>query len=384
MAVTQLRQWKHVLPVFAAALLGASFPASAADEADTASPLKLSGFASIVAGKTFGASLSPDYRGITVMDGHPCPCWIADWSTAGVYDGDLSFKPESRAGLQASYRFSDKLSAVTQIVVRGTEPKPSVEWAYAAYEVDKHWEVQVGRKRIPLYYYSDFQDVGSAYPWIGVPPELYGWEAVNYNGGSVRYKGKLAGTTFTAGVFGGKETVKESKYYKLYSDEDTKVNWNNIVGADLEASRGPLTVRGVYLQSKVSTSSPSGDMDSFARLRAYGLAANLDFDDWFVLSEVTRLTRDFGSYEVAAPAFTIGAGYRWGNWTPFVNFARYTEKTNDLDAYDPQSYQRASFTLRYDLDARSSIKAQVDRFEDTTRNFGDNANVIRLSYDRLF
>ena len=384
MAVPKLRPWKRVLPVFAAALLGTSFAASAADESEAASPFKLSGFASIVAGKTVGASIGPDYTGATNIDGHACPCWIADWSNAGVYDGDLSLAPESRAGLQASYRFSKDLNFVAQVVVRGTDLKPSLEWAYGAYTINNNWEVQFGRKRIPLYYYSDFQDIGLAYPWIGTPPELYGWEAVNYNGGSVRYKGKLGGTSVSASVFGGKETVRDSAYYALYMPEETKIAWNNLVGADLEASRGPLTVRAVYMQSQVNTRTPELGLDDHARLRAAGLAANLDFEDWFVLSEVTRLTRDYGSYKVAAPAFTIGAGYRWNNWTPFVNFARYTEKSSDHDAYEPSAYQRASFTLRYDVDARSAVKAQYDRFEDTTRNFGDNANVVRLSYERVF
>ena len=55
---------------------------------------------------------------------------------------------------------------------------------------------QVGRKRIPLYYYSDFQDIGLSYPWVSPPPELYGWEVTNYNGGSLRYNDSFGDTNF--------------------------------------------------------------------------------------------------------------------------------------------------------------------------------------------
>ncbi|MEJ7806561.1 MAG: hypothetical protein WKG03_11675, partial [Telluria sp.] len=89
-------------------------------------------------------------------------------------------------------------------------------------------------------------------------------------------------------------------------------------------------------------------------------------------------------YRVTAPAMTIGAGYHYGSWTPFVNYARYTERTSDLEIYAPQSFNRASVTLRYDIDARSAVKAQVDRQKDVTRNFGGDSTVVRIAYDRLF
>ncbi|MFZ4623761.1 MAG: hypothetical protein ACOYNF_05940, partial [Rhodoferax sp.] len=121
-------------------------------------------------------------------------------------------------------------------------------------------------------------------------------------------------------------------------------------------------------------------------LSAYGIAVNLDFDDWFVLSELTKLTREFTTspYSYTAPAFTLGAGVRIGKWTPFVNVAQYTEESSDLSLYVPQSYRRTSVTLRYDLDARSAVKAQIDKHSDTTSNYGGDTTVFRVSYDRVF
>jgi predicted porin len=271
------------------------------------------------------------------------------------------------------------------VVVRGSDTTPNVQWAYASFAPSKSWEFQLGRKRIPLYFYSDFQDIGASYPWISVPPELYGWEATNYNGASVRYKRAVGDANLSASLFTGKETVKDSLYYRLYYDSRTKVTWSKLVGGDLELTRGPLTVRGVYMQATVRTENAALGLDDGARLKAYGAAANLDFDNWFMLSELTQLTRDFDSgYRVTAPAFTVGAGYHFGAWTPFLNYARYTERTTDASVYAITSYRRASLTLRYDLDARSSVKGQVDRHQDVTHNFGGDVTVLRLAYDRLF
>ncbi|UUZ56520.1 hypothetical protein LP419_15960 [Massilia sp. H-1] len=201
--------------------------------------------------------------------------------------------PESRAGIQAKYTLSPKINLVGQVVVRGSDSVPNLQWAYASFALSKQWEVQVGRKRIPLYYYSDFQDIGVSYPWVTPPPELYGWEATNYNGASVRYKGALGETNFNASLFAGREKVRDALYQRLYYDSETRVTWNRLIGGDVEATHGPLTVRAVYMQTTVRTENPVEELDDRAHLKAYGVAANLDFEDWFVLSELTQLTRDF-------------------------------------------------------------------------------------------
>ncbi len=368
--------------VVLAAMAGACMAPVHAQE--TESKLKLSGFLSIVGGRVSGTN-EAQYEGPASIDGNVCPCYIADWGNAGIYTEKFSFKPESRAGIQAKYTLSKEVNFVTQIAVRGSDSTPRVQWAYASYSPNKSLEFQLGRKRIPLYFYSDFQDIGAAYPWVAVPPELYGWEATNYNGASVRYKTAFGETNVTASLFTGKETVKDSLYQQMYYEGKTEVTWSKLMGGDVEFSKGPLTVRGVYMQTTVRGVNATVGLDDTARLKAYGVAANLDLDDWFVLAEATQLTRDFDAgYRVSAPAITIGAGYHYGSWTPFVNYARYTERTTDGEIYAPQSFNRASVTLRYDIDARSAVKGQVDRQKDVTRNFGGDSTIVRVAYDRLF
>ncbi len=370
-----------VLAAITAACLA---PAPGALAQESESKLKLSGFVSIVGGRISGTN-EERYEGPAAIDGNDCPCYIADWGNAGVYTEKFSLKPESRAGIQAKYTFSKRFNVVTQVVVRGSDATPRVQWAYGSYSPSKNLEFQVGRKRIPLYFYSDFQDIGASYPWVAVPPELYGWEATNYNGASVRYKSAVGDANLSMSLFTGKETVKDSLYQRLYYDSKTRVTWSKLIGGDLELTRGALTLRGVYMQTTVRSTNPIEELDDTTRLKAYGIAANLDMEKWFVLAEATQLTREFDAgYRVTAPAATIGAGYHFGDWTPFLNYARYTERTDDPEVYAPQSYARTSITLRYDLDARSAIKAQVDRQKDVTRNFGGDSTIVRIAYDRLF
>jgi hypothetical protein len=359
--------------------------AGLAQAADDPGKLQVSGFLSVVGGKITSGKIDAAYSGPDSINGVNCPCYIADWGNAGIYDGDFSLEPESRAGLQLKYAISPQLKAVGQVVIRGSDTKPNLQWAFLSYTPDRSWEIQAGRKRIPLYYYSDFQDIGFSYPWVTPPPELYGWEATNYNGASARYKFAAGEANATASLFAGKETVRDSLYQKLYYPGKTRVVWSGIFGGDMEVTSGPLTVRAVYVRADVHTTNPGEGLDDKAGLKAFGIAANLDFEDWFILAEATQLKRNFDAgYTVTAPAMTIGIGYRYGDWTPFLNHARYKEKTNDLTAYAPQSFNRSSVTLRYDVDPRSAIKVQLDRERDATNNFGGNATIFRVAYDRLF
>ncbi len=377
---TVLRHRKSLLAV--ASCLALSAPAWGQDSGS--SNFKISGFLSVVGGKVTSGSLAPDYSGGDPLNGTACPCYIADWSNAGIYGSDFSLTPESRVGLQASYELTPNAKLVAQVVTRGTNGTPDITWAYGSYKLSRSWEVQLGRKRIPLYYYSDFQDIGVSYPWVTPPPEVYGWDATNYNGGSIRYTRAVGDSNIAASLFAGREDIEESLYSKLYSASKTNVTWKNIVGADIEVNNGPLTVRGVYLQSDVETTNEGAV--SPAKLVAYGVAANLDFDKWFVLSEITQLSREFpvDDFKYTAPAYTVGVGVRLGKFTPFLNIADYRESTNNEAAYSPASYHRTSFTVRYDINSNSAFKVQMDRMDDLTHNGGGDTNIFRVGYDLVF
>lgn len=377
---------QYLVKLSTISLLLIPITSSWAQDASASSDFKMTGFISVTGGKILEGSLDANYTGPAQINGNACPCYTADWSNAGVYTKSFSLKPESRIGIQATYKPNANTSFVGQLVSRGTDGTPNLQWAYGGYKLDKNWEIQVGRKRVPLYYYSDFQDIGLSYPWVSTPPELYGWEVTNYNGASLRYNNNFDDNNLTASFFAGSEKVKDSLYQKLYYTGKSEVSWKSLFGGDVEINNGPLTARAVYMQADARLTIFDFAIDDTAALKAYGLALNLDLDQWFVLSEFTQLSRDFTQkhYTVTAPALTVGAGMRFGAWTPFINFAKYTEKSNDLTQYLPQSYKRTSFSLRYDIGSSSAIKAQLDRNTDVTNNFGGNNTLFRISYDRVF
>lgn len=367
--------------------LSAAVYALGVQPADAASGLEISGFLSLVGGKVLNGSLhgtmpdNPEVR---------CPCYIADYANFGTYDGSLSFAAESRLGLQADAKLTDRLSLTAQVTSRGTDGQAQLQWGYATYLLSPTWDVQVGRKRIPLYFYSDFQDVGVAYPWLGLPPEIYGWEATNYNGISLRNRTSVGDVYVNTSVFAGSEHVKASRYWLSYGQHHTDVSWQNLLGADVELSRGGWVVRGVAMRADTAfTDKDDPTNDSSERMQAVGLAVNYDHNQWFVLSEIasnvrTNQTGPLAGLTVSIPAVSIGVGYRSGAWTTFLNYAQYQELSSDTSALPSYDYRHTSLTLKYEVTPKSAIKTQFDRYWEPGPTYSGSATAWRISYDLAF
>ena len=350
---------------------------------------EFSGFGSAIVGRTSGACTTESTLAPRFADS--CTRFIADWAHAGVYDENWGARPESKLGLQGTARFAPHVSATGQVVIRDIDKLTAeIEWAYLTWSPAPAWTIQAGRKRVPLFYYSDFQDVGYAYPWVRVPPDVYGWDVVNYNGANVAYNTTLAGWTLRSSLFGGAETSRKNQYSKLFYEEGKDVKWPRIAGADLEMQKGWFTGRVVYMRSDYEQIDrttgepdvqPSGD--TRGRHQAYGGSINIDSGNWVIRSEYSIFDRSRYAYKTKA--WFVSAGYRIGAFTPTVMAADYRETTRFPETYTPLAWKTNTFTLRYDFGKSSAVKLQVDRVRDRggVMTMGD-ATLVSASYDVVF
>lgn len=357
-----------------------------------AADFSYSGFATATAGKVIsGTQHDP-------VNDYPCPCFIADYGHGALYAPHWSVGQESKVGLQGTYKITPALSATGQVVARGVDGiKANVEWAYLSYDLTPNWTLQAGRKRLPLYFYSEFQDVGYAFNWARLPTDLYGWEIVNYNGVNATYRGDWGGWSAKSNVFGGSENTKDNRYSKIYYATPQDVTWKNIMGVDLELTRSWLTLRFNYITSQVqqwdktdgvrTMVTPAEDRNRSAeRQNIYGAALNIDYDNWLFRSEYSVFDRSGYSYR--SRAFMLAAGYRVGDFTPMVSVSRYGEH-NSFTPDAVQADKGTTLSLRYDINNNSDIKVQLDRFKDlsgpgTAPSFVGSSNMISVSYDTVF
>jgi hypothetical protein len=360
---------------------------SVAFAADSGLNFSISGFATLAAGKVLSGTHDP-----TVNQGYDCPCFISDYAQNGVYESKgVQMRPDSKLGLQARLASQDQRYSLTaQVVTRGAaDGKTNLEWLYGTAELTSKLTLQVGRKRLPLFQHSESQDIGHALNWIHLPPQMYGWEIVNYNGASLTYRDTFGAWSMSANGFFGSETANDSGFWKIYTGKNTQTRsrWSNIVGAELKASRDWFEIRGMYMQSDTQNQwvgSGVGYSDP-ARQKIFGLSVNADFGGPFARAEFLFINRDADYGGDRAQLYAVG--YRLNKFTPLLSYSNYQQRLNDNTAV-PEGHRSVSAVLRYDLNSTTALKAQYDVWTDKSGpGFGSmygNSKVFTVSIDKVF
>jgi hypothetical protein len=355
--------------------------------AEPESAFSLSGFGNLAVGKILRGTSDP-----ATNLGYGCPCYIADYAQNAVYEGKVfRFKPDSKLGLQGQWNSPEKQYSVTaQIISRGAaNGNMNVEWLYGTAEINSNLTLQVGRKRLPLLQFSEVQDVSHALPWIHLPAQVYGWEIVNYNGANLRYRDEWKSWFINGNMFVGNETNKDAGFWKIYNGKYSKTSskWSNIIGAEAKVSKGWFDARGFYMQSNTQNLdySTSTVYSIATKQRISGLSLNGDFGKAFASMEMLSINRkaDYGGDK----AWLVYAGYRIGKFTPLISYAEYSQNLNDPTSA-PEGHRTISGVLRYDINAASALKVQLDAWKDKsgigfTSQHG-NSTLLSISYDRVF
>ncbi|WP_206485667.1 porin [Thalassotalea sp. G2M2-11] len=314
--------------------------------------VSISGFASINAGKVLSGSGVPQYD--------VPPTFLADYPIVSAYEEQWSFKPESLFGLQFSADLMDGLSVTGQVVSRGADDfDTQLEWAYLSYELNDNWTFQAGKKRLPLFYYSDFYDVGFAYVWMRPPADTYTWQVFNYNGVNALYFGEWGDWTVNGNLYFGREDSRENRLLsQFFFLEPTREIWKDIMGGVINLSNDWLEVRLThmsytnerYIGGVQSTWDGSNERDG----KFYGISANADWGNVFILTELNRL--DLGGN---LDTGMVTLGYRADNIIPYVGYSRFKE-----DASDGENHNSTFIGLRWDFHPSAAFKVQYDDVED--------------------
>ena len=363
-----------------------------------------SGFLTVAVGKMLGGT-----RG-NVGD-YECPCFVSDYAQAAIYDGrsGLQWRPDSKLGLQGDVSFDNKRYSVTgQVVARGANGRAGLEWLYATYKLNDKVSVQAGRKRLPMFYYSDAQDIGFALPWTHLPTWLYGWQAVNYNGFNIAYRDRFGDWAASVNVLAGNEHRKDSGYWRVFGNgrqSVTDVHWTNIAGGDLVLSKEWFETRIVYLQSNTQDVNINGAWNyttqrydpptgagPVAKQKIYGLALKADYENWLLYGEFIHINHPGLTYKDFAQ--TVAVGYRQGKWIPMLTWGRFfgTVVTEGVLPGAPpstaNSQQTVTLSLRYDLTTSSDLKIQYDdTTDDSDPGFNPrygSSRLLTLAYDLMF
>ena len=257
---------------------------------------------------------------------------------------------DSRLGAQLDAKFSDKLTAVVQLVAQGQHDNsytPGLEWANVKYDFTPDFYVRAGRTVTTQYMLSESRLVGYANPWVRPPQEVYGLVPLtNKDGVDAAYRLHFGDVTSTLRASYGFTDKK--------LPNGGRVKARDIVDLSSSAEYGPASLRVSYSTGRVDlTYGPLDQLDAAlanfgSTAGAFGftgaasqasalrqkyrfadepisllaVGAMYDKDEWVLMAEWAK----FGGHSVLADskAWYVTAGYRIREFTPHVTVARLT------------------------------------------------------------
>ena len=355
------------------------------------------GFLTVGAGKMLGGDKEN-------VGGFNCPCFVSDYAQAAIYDGrpGLQWGPDSKLGLQGDVSFDNQRAALTvQAVSRGaSDGNVDLEWLYGSYKLNDKVTLQAGRMRLPMFYYSESQDIGVSLPWTHLPAWLYGWQIVNFDGGKVRYQDQFGEWSSNASFFAGNEHHKDAGYWKVYGNGQhsvTNVNWTNILGGDLTLVKDWFETRLVYIQSNtqdqlisfLNSEQPQTNTlpAPVAKQEIVGLTLKADYKNWELYSEIINIKHPGLTYEDFSQ--NVSAGYRYGKWLPMVTWGHYnglvsTDGLPNAPSSEANHEQTIAWSLKYDLTTSSDLKMEYDVTQVSPASYWGASRLLTFAYDKVF
>lgn len=291
----------------------------------------------------------------------------------GRYDS-VSYDVDTRLGGQVTANFTDKLSAVVQVVTEQRADNtwtPSVEWANVKYQFNDDFSVRVGRIALPSLLYLNSRKVGLTLPLVRAPLETYRNSIISSNDGiDINYRSHFGAVTNTVTVYYGSRNLALPN--GAPSSDTNSIKLKGTEGITDIVEFEDFMVRASYMRTKVTLgrltplmASPVPALAAIGKLgdnqpsTTTGLAASYDPGNWFVIGEVSHSASASGGKYLSH--YLIG-GYRYGDFTPYANYAVGKQlEAPALPGFAPLDQTTLAVGVRWDFRKSADLKLQFDR-----------------------
>jgi len=331
-----------------------------------ADEMQISGFASLAAGK--------------VVSGDR---YLADYPKAGFYDADLSFSPDTSVGIQTVANLNPQTSFIIQLVSHGANNyEMDLDWAYVNFILNPEVTLQAGRKRLPLYYYSDYFDIAYTYNWIRLPSDNYTWQITNYNGVSLVYEPNIGEWDALINVYTGREDSQENDLLSALFTTRVDETWKNMLGVVFELSKDWFDIRFTLMQGQLDRAIGDVIVEENIKQQFAGISTNLFFENLSLLTEINRYERPTSDIYVDTAMLSIA--YQIDQFTPHLTHSRLEQEPNA--ARGDEEHSTSSIGLRWDFISNMALKIQYDRVRDKGQviSIAGDANLLSVSLDMVF
>ena len=264
------------------------------------------------------------------------------------FDDNWNTDPDTTFALQVSANLTDKVRATGQFIAHGNNDyELEAEWAYVTYSVSDNWDVRVGRLRSPFFAYSDFLDVGYAYPWIRPPEQVYRFLFTTVEGVDSIYTTSLGDWDSVFQVYFGRLTDDTR-----IAGSSVPIDLESFTGVNWTLSNDWLTVRATWNQADTSIGTPDALLPLYDSLNQlgfgsvadalevtdeqaafWGIAALVDHNDWLISVEYTEILIEDQALFGDDQAWYLMVARRFGDFTIHATY-QAQESDEDLDFVD--------------------------------------------------
>ncbi|MBV1882073.1 MAG: hypothetical protein KUG82_10585 [Pseudomonadales bacterium] len=227
-------------------LISNSFPANAFS---FDKPVQLSGFLSFGGGltdaKAFPGGDDPNDPEDEANPSEDTPRYTAG-SGHFILDDTLSFDQDTKAGLQLDFTIDEKTSATLQFIsyAYANNFQANLSWAYISYSLIPDLVFRGGRFRLPIYFTSDYLDIGVAYTWITPPTEVYSTiNMSNLTGVDLLYSRQVGNWVWATQPFLGTSKFERDDFQSVFK---------NLLGINSSLNQENIQLRIAYMKYEYS------------------------------------------------------------------------------------------------------------------------------------
>lgn len=263
-------------------------------------------------------------------------------------EGEFSFKPYSKFGLQFSTPINEKWLATLQLYTEGVNNfEVEARWAYLTYKVADNHIFKIGRVAHPIFHQSEYEKIGYAHNYPKLPKAVYldfafsTVEGVSLDSNYYLGDYKLSSKLLYGNWDGELHIISMGGYVpfglkNIFSVNLTlSKNWWKIFGgsfvAEIEADSidseviKPLSQRGIDMA--LSNGATQNDIDQYYKNTTWDgkdalylfAGFGIDYNDYLFETEITR----YGVYDSVDnlnTAYLIGVGKRINELTIVIHY----------------------------------------------------------------
>lgn len=343
----------------------------------------------------------------------------------------FSGKLDSLFGLQASFRPTDSLEFVAQVITRygpHDDYRPEFSWAFTRYDFTPNLSLRLGRMGTEFYMLADSRHVGYSYLTVRPSVDVFGGLAFHHVDGA-DLTGSLA---LGDGVLKGKVFAGQANELAPIQSEMLSLRGNPMAGAFVDYQEGYWQWRATVAQMTFKHDLPAPVSTLQAGLRAFGansaadalslkdktsrfysLGAVYDHGPLQIQGMLAETHHESVSYQNTRAGYLLAA-YRWQQVTPFIGYSWTRSKAKALASGLPNipafsdlndglagtlarvhtDQKTYTFGTRWDFRKDMALKAQLDVIRGTPESiflyptwssqFDGKLKVFSLALDFVF